>query len=853
MRYPQMGRNRKYTLNVPDFSGGINASKPAQDIQDNQAASISNMWLKDGVLQTRPAFKHGSDNAYFLSAYGLKDLGVEVKLGYETYSADDTAQGDAVQHTYRLFYSGTKEFLLFDIEAKSFTNVELDFQKDVYEACFSEGKAEYEFFYTNGLADFSLYLDSGYMQTFCTEIYGFMKLNECASLEGKAIILLLYLKPYVEGGNVKLKLEIYNAVKDLPAEHVPYCPTVALDYGEAYAETLDDFNLMSGSFMVDYNIHKSTTQFSGDAIAHIKETVDKGLGDGAAQYGNFDAWDELSFTLPFTDVGYLSEVTVYGEFQFYEFECDTWDDDYLKSWDSENYQKYSWQIPKDKAYVERTVTDEHKKATTLKIKPSGEKLICTFYNDNGDAVSPGIVTNGGEDGKYRACCSNATASLSNDFLTVRLPAAQAEITVPGLDDEFVSGGSLPGSGTTYYYVKAQSKTVKTASIYIEQVKVVMNTREGGDVEYWDKQNSSELITKNTISTWYGGTNSGYTGGTRLFVAGHPEFKNVIRWSGVNDSSYFLENNFAYVGRDDEAITALNKQDGYLVVFKEHELYALEYTYTTDEKNGTIVYFPIKPISPYIGCDCPDTIQFIANRLTWLTSDGKVYTLFSENSYSERNVREVSKHIENELKKHSREELQSAKSVDYAGNYLILVGKSVYLWNYDLNPYYNYTSSEKAQKSLCWFKWELPHNVEYVYTVNGELVVICRSDNDAEYQGYVLDYSDSTDELIGGDTQSIDTFYKSKLWDFGNPFAFKKINRAFFELEAASGEIQVRFYTENGTDEITVRLDTRYSGNKAFNTRPHLVRVRSAGFELESKAAVKLYSAAISAETYGEVK
>lgn len=843
MIYPQMGRNRKYTLNIPDFSGGINASKPVQDIQDNQAAAISNMWLKDGILQTRPALRHGSDNAYFLSAYGLKDLGVEVKLGYETYNSDNTAQGDAVQHTYRLFYSGTKEFLLFDVVAKSFTNVELEFQKDIYEACFSESTAEYEFFYTNGLADFALSLDSGYMQTFCSEIYGFMKMSNCASLDGEAIMMLLYLKPYVDNGSVKLKLQVYNSVKDLPAEHLPYSPTVALDYGEAYAETLDDFNLMTGTFMADYNINKSTSQFSTDDIVVSQGHVEKGFADGSEKYGNLHRYHTLSFTVPITEHGSITQVVITGIFEFYCYGHKKCTQDDYSAYTSETVSSFN--VP-DGYYVGDKI--DTKTATVLRITAdeNGE-LICTFTDNEGNQVDP---TTFEIDTPYLAV-GKTTASLADGVLTIKFPAYACYVKVPYLKTVSIDVGN--GFLSSTHSIEEQQITVNSASIYMEQMKVVLSTRTGGEVEYWDEQNQSELITKNTLSTWYGGTNSGYTGGTRLFVAGHPEFKNVIRWSGVNDSSYFLENNFSYVGRDDEAITALNKQDGYLVVFKEHELYALEYTYTTDEQNGTIVYFPITPISPYIGCDCPGTIQFIANRLTWLTSDGKVYTLFSENSYSERNVREVSKHIENELKKHPREELQTAKSVDYAGNYLIFVGKSVYLWNYDLNPYYNYTSSEKAQRSLCWFKWEFPHRVEYVYTVNGDLVVICKSDDGSQYQGYVLDYADDTDMLISGEAESVTSVYKSKLWDFGNPFVFKKINRALFEVEASSGEIEVRFYTENGTDNTRAWLDARYDGHRAYNTRPHLVRVRSTGFELESKVAVKLYSAALSAETYGEVK
>ncbi len=842
MHYPSMNSNPSTTLNIPAFNGGINQSVPPHAIQDNQATEIHNMWLKDGSIQTRPALKKGSANAYFLAESGLVDLGVEAKLGYESYTAENISLGDNKQNTFRLMFSNDKRFLLYDVNLNAFSTVEMDFKKVLYENCFNEGKVESKFFYTNGLGETKLSNENGYKQTFHTEVYGFMMFSGCKSIENKSIKLMFYLSPYISDDIVKFKIMVYNSVKDQPEEHTPYCPTVTLNYGESYGETLDNFNLMSNSFIAQYDIGKSLADMQPERITTF---VDKGFGygnsdaiDAEEKYGNFDAWDKVTFTVPTFDFSYISEIVLHGVFTFYTYKAKHYSiiDPWLNVF-SGTYGEI------DEVGVGQT--QERATATKLTISYDSDtkKAICTFYDKNGNIVhSAKKYDNNGHNIK-QYCTDNATATLTKDKLEINFPATDCKLTVPQKD-----------SSDKWQEVEAN---FHTADIVINQMWVYCYQQGNkGNVEYWNDQNQSELVTRNSLKIWYGGTNSGYTGGTRLFVAGHPEFKNVLRWSGVNDSSYFLENNFAYIGRDDELITALNKQDGYLVVFKERELYALEYTYTTDSKNNALVYFPIKPISPYIGCDCPGTIQLIANRLTWLTSEGKVYTLYSESNYSERNVREISKHIENVLKTHSKEELKAAKSVDYDNNYIVFVGKTAYIWNYDTNPFYNYTSSEQAQKRLAWFSWAFPYPVENAYSVNGELAVICRSDQ-GEYQGYVLDYDATADESIGNSEKLfIKSHITSKLFDFGRPFAFKRVSRAFLDVEShGGGDIFVNFVTENGADKTLTKLSTarnRYEP-RSYALRPHLGRIQRVGFEINSETPIKINTANITAEIYGEVK
>lgn len=869
MKYPTIGKNRSLTLRIPDFSGGIEASKPAQDIQDNQAVSISNMWLKDGALQTRPALKSGSTGAYHSAKAGLSDLGLDFKYGCSLYNAANAVISDTIQRTGRLFRFG-KAFYFYNFESKTFIPIAVRYSTEAVENLFIAGKIEHECFFENGTYTQTITADEKqktHYEIVHSKIYGYIALRETEESELKRFFVCASFS-LMAPELITIVFCMYDFSETLPVDYMPFNPTVILGSGTT-VENFDDFNLMADTFKQQIPINKSLAQYTKTVspgsteaaslvsyyVGHYFGQKNHNLGDGSEIWGNGFKNKRIDFNFSHIPDSKIDQIIIHGQFQFGYWQANyiengqTWEKvDEEKIYDSitgeliQTKDIYGGVDFPDGYYVYPvngfTVGATATKFVINNINTETGKVSWNYYDKDGNVVNPIKKFRNDIEGSYIYPSINlgTDANCTNNLLSIWFPTNTYSLNTYHRN-----------SGEEYYTLLKYPDTYPGAGIYIEEVQIFQSIT--------TEKNRSDLIIKNPLKTTFGGTNSGYNSGTRLFVAGNPEHKNVLRWSAVNDFSYFLENNFAYIGRDDEEITALGKQDGYLVVFKERELYVLEYTYTTDANNELIVYFPVKPISPYIGCDCPHTVQLIANRLTWLTSDGKVYTLYSENSYSERNVREISKHIENELKKHTKEELKAAKSADYNGNYMLFIGKTVYIWNYDTNPLYNYTSSEKAQQNLCWFKWDFPYPIDYACVFNGELHVICNDGTD--YQGYVLDYGEDADDTVGaGDTIPITSKYKSKLWDFGSPFTFKRINRALFEVQTAKdGEIKVYFCTEQGREPIPAILDSQYTtnDNNAFNARPHLARVRSMGFELESKVAVKLYSAAVSAEIYGEVK
>lgn len=348
------------------------------------------------------------------------------------------------------------------------------------------------------------------------------------------------------------------------------------------------------------------------------------------------------------------------------------------------------------------------------------------------------------------------------------------------------------------------------------------------------------VLKMTKATWFGGAARGLYGGSRLFLGGNTEDKEkaLIVWSDLNDPLYFSENNYAYVGDKAQAVTAFGRQGESLVIFKEREIFSTQYVQpeapTAEEViNQSVIdlstqsaYFPITQVHGYIGCDCPDTVQLCRNRLVWATSDGKVYTLVSQNQYNERAVFCISEMIERQLKK---ENLPKALTTDYDGYYILIVDNRMYVMDY--NSYgYNYVSSysktEDANLNIPWYFWELPIKVEGVESCSDRLImtysVSSEPDENLKYETAVnLAYIDNS---VGDDevnkpiydnewktelkTIKVPSYLQTKLYDFGSPARLKSVPTVNFSFGYNDGEpIKIEFISErNAPDEHSVTVD-----------------------------------------------
>lgn len=386
------------------------------------------------------------------------------------------------------------------------------------------------------------------------------------------------------------------------------------------------------------------------------------------------------------------------------------------------------------------------------------------------------------------------------------------------------------------------------------------------------------ICKMRFGEWFGGDRSGVNGGTRLFVSGNPEYPNLVHWSDINNPLYFPENNYAYVGEANQAVTAFGKQSDMLVIFKENELYYANYVagaaFTAqDVINGKVVdvtaymaQFPITQIHTGIGCDCPMTIQLCNNRLIWAHSNGRIYSLVSATPYSERNVRELSGMVEKRLKAVGAETLKKATSGDFDGYYVLQAGNTLFLMDYNSSGYENLTSytGKNAQRHMPWYLWDIAlEGMEWeCFLSSGDQAVLIGIKHTGE-EPYRINYvfSQEMDTAVKYEDafifqkQPVSAMLQTKQFDFGYPERRKTIRRLHIgATDTESGYMTLFYVTEDGVQADAGRLGLYGTGNiREWSVTPGISRVRQFGFRAEGKGAMAVDGAVLKYEVHGEVR
>ena len=372
--------------------------------------------------------------------------------------------------------------------------------------------------------------------------------------------------------------------------------------------------------------------------------------------------------------------------------------------------------------------------------------------------------------------------------------------------------------------------------------------------------------------WFGGDAAGISGGTRLFLGGNTEEKekSLVLWSGLNNPLYFPENCYSYVSNSNQAVTAFGRQNDTLVIFKERETFYTQYTRNSDitasdlinqsvvDYTASSVYFPIIQLHSAIGCDCPDTVELCRNRLVWACTDGSVYTLMTENQYSERNIYCISDMIKRRLKNENA--LEYARSCDWNGHYLLFVGSHVYVMNYASYGYAyasSYNKTEDAQVMIPWWYWELPFsgsvNAAFISGNSPTFVFGGIYDYDEDINIYLFDEGILTD--VGGDIPSM---FLTKIFDFGMPHYFKNVPLINIAFGNNSGEpISVSFVTEQGEEQgETVTLSEsnkdEYSPEYVHNRqlRPCVRLINRIGVKAECEGAMSVDSISLDYRALG---
>ncbi|MBE6728994.1 MAG: hypothetical protein E7568_02025 [Ruminococcaceae bacterium] len=211
---------------------------------------------------------------------------------------------------------------------------------------------------------------------------------------------------------------------------------------------------------------------------------------------------------------------------------------------------------------------------------------------------------------------------------------------------------------------------------------------------------------------------------RFLIPGGEDNGGKIYYSGKNQPLYFAKENHITIGDSFEEITALSKQNRYLIAFKKSEIYRLSLTETTLPDREEALHdlnFTKMPqpkctavrINSTIGCDRPLTIETCGNRLVWYHSSGKVYTLYGSNLYSDGSVYELSSEISDRLSSLTSEEKSGIFATKIMGRYALVTKDNIFVME-SLVSGFTYLSGHKTPNKdyggLSWFLWQPPENM-----------------------------------------------------------------------------------------------------------------------------------------------
>ncbi len=392
--------------------------------------------------------------------------------------------------------------------------------------------------------------------------------------------------------------------------------------------------------------------------------------------------------------------------------------------------------------------------------------------------------------------------------------------------------------------------------------------------------NQEIQTKKMPSTlsmaaWFGGTQND-RGGTRLFLADAESAK--LMWSDINDPFYFPENNYMYVGDTSQKITALAKQGDMLVIFKEREIYYTTYVQgeidaeavaegTNVDVAAVQAYFPLTQLSPQIGCRCPQSIALCRDRLVWMDSDARVYTLVITGAYSERNVREIGQKVRPFILENTTEaQRKIASAIDHKGKYRLMIGSRMVEFDYNDSGFVNvsgYSSGERAARNIAWMAHEYSFGDNAVQTLVSDgadkAVIISTVSGSSTFARvlYAFDAEKKDDSYLmmaeDGAFQTIEppitVSLTTKSYEFGDPVAYKRIDAFYPMMQVEDAKL---YFIADG---YTPPYGKWYQSADTFAhlVMPSIKRCRSFGLKIDATGKVCIKGMLMQYSMFGNVK
>ena len=392
-----------------------------------------------------------------------------------------------------------------------------------------------------------------------------------------------------------------------------------------------------------------------------------------------------------------------------------------------------------------------------------------------EAYAPDLVINRTPDGTYSDLIENYNrlgSAFKNTF------NGDGESTVYVLTDKELDNDSevtceVDGEAVTDFTVDYTEGKVTFKKAPTKGQNNVVITAHKTTQKYIDS------IVNCIYSSNYGGNNN-----SRVFLAGSGDA--TIYYSDVFDATYWPEMNYIVLGNTDSDISGFGEQNDALMVFKPDSMYRIDYTLNNEGEAAFNAFI----INPKIGCNAPDSIQLINNRLTWLSNMYGVCTLVSTMLENEKNVQVISRNVNGGFRANGllqEPELEKAKAVNWNGQYWLSVNDHVYMWDYTITPYSDTGKPDYDASRLAWFLFDNFKVKDFV--VDDVSLLHAR---DKAIVGLTDEYND-----FG---EAITAYYQTPMLTFGKPEFFKNVRKCFVQVRASTpSKYDIKYITDDNPD------------------------------------------------------
>ena len=304
------------------------------------------------------------------------------------------------------------------------------------------------------------------------------------------------------------------------------------------------------------------------------------------------------------------------------------------------------------------------------------------------------------------------------------------------------------------------------------------------------------INKCDIMTVYG-----YAGANnRVFLAGNPDYANILMYSHLEDITYFPVENVIKVGLEVVPITGIIKlNSGKLAVLKnvsdtDSTIFYIGYaTYNGSEA------FPLEGSTKGEGNIAKHAHDMLINDPLILTKNG-IFALNTATLTDERFVYHRSYYIDVKLKQ--EENLEQAIGIVNDGKYYLAINNHVYVADSRFKSTSNYSKYSDYQYE--WYYWtNLPVKVWFVW--NNELYF-------GDKYGNICTFRDNSDvNRYKDNTENVEAEWNSIVLDLNRPANKKNIKRISISSNPTNSKLIIGYRLKGGSKQVLTKvyIDSTY--------------------------------------------